>query len=169
MEQVRFEDKVKVRKRKEQREQSGTSEGKPWKETRSHWLRRLLKEQGAGHTSEDLGQAVANLVQSRNLSGKPNCFLLHIHHTLPAHRWGLSTTLSSSLGVPVSPGFSTALVRHCLATVSEDPTEQALNHITLFITSGAKCIPERLPITPLYVEYFATMLTEPGGKPTEGI
>lgn len=56
-----------------------------------------------------------------DLSGKPNCFLLHIHHTLPAHRWGLSTTLSSSLGVPVPPGFSTVSVRHCLATVSETP------------------------------------------------
>lgn len=81
-----------------------------------------------------------------DLSGKPNCFLLHIHHALPAHRWGLSTTLSSSLGVPVSPGFSTVSVRHCLATVSEDPTEQALSHITLFITSDAKCIPEPLEL-----------------------
>lgn len=86
---------------------------------------------------------------------------------------GASTTLTSFLGVPVSSGFSTVLVRHCLATISEDPTEQALNHITLFFTSYAKYIAEPCELwrpahyqdflSPLFMWNTATMLTEPGG------
>lgn len=52
MEQARFEEEVKIKKRKEQ--ESSPTLVNPCRETRNHWLRRLLKEQGAAHTSEDL-------------------------------------------------------------------------------------------------------------------